>query len=219
MKNDWNVSGLLLEGISGSGKTAVLEAILSSEKFLRRPFLSSLVLTEHQTQRVLERKEREEGLGIEDNLNLLNQHLTYIEQVNERLERMKWCNPSSKAMRMPFILERFHLTHAYHYQHLKWEDVEDCDRRLARLNCRLCLLTIDESAIESRIYKGRDSSWLNYISRFGSTRKEVIDHFMQQQNQLLNLADKSCLEKLVINTSNSMTGEIAEKALEFWQVW
>ncbi|MEW6711039.1 MAG: hypothetical protein AB1403_14525, partial [Candidatus Riflebacteria bacterium] len=106
LTDSWNISGLLLEGISGSGKTAVLSEVLGSERFLRRPFMSSLVLTEHQTQRVLERKEREEGLSIADNLNLLNQHLTYIEQGNEGLERMQWCNPSSKAMKMPFILER-----------------------------------------------------------------------------------------------------------------
>ncbi len=219
LTDNWNVSGLLLEGISGSGKTAVLSEVLGSERFLRRPFMSSLVLTEHQTQRVLERKEREEGLSIADNVNLLNQHLTFIEQVKERLEKMKWCNPASKAMRMPFILERFHLTHAYHYQHLKWEDIEDCDRRLVGLNCRLCLLTIDESAIESRIYNGRDSSWLNYISRFGSTRKEVVDHFIKQQNQLLNLADKSQLEKLIIDTSEKSAQETGQKVVDFWQLF
>ncbi|MEW6712230.1 MAG: hypothetical protein AB1403_20585, partial [Candidatus Riflebacteria bacterium] len=120
---------------------------------------------------------------------------------------------------MPFILERFHLTHAYHYQHLKWEDVEDCDRRLAGLNCRLCLLTIDKSAIESRIYNGRDPSWLNYISRFGSTRKEVVDHFMKQQDKLLKLAGKSCLEKLIIDTSGKTAEEIGRKAMDFWQAF
>ena len=90
MSKDWNVSGLILEGICGTGKSALLHAILQSERFVRKPYLSAVVLSEHQTQRVLERKEREEGLTVADNLALLDRHVSYIESIYEQLEQMPW---------------------------------------------------------------------------------------------------------------------------------
>ncbi len=68
MPENWNISGLIVEGISGTGKTALFRALLSSDRFIHKPFLSTVALSEYQTQRVLERRERETGLEVADNL-------------------------------------------------------------------------------------------------------------------------------------------------------
>ena len=84
----WNMNGLILEGIAGSGKSSVLRALTTHEVWTRKPHLSSIVLSEHQTQRALEAKERREGLQIEDHLDLLAEIVGMLEQFSRRLRQM-----------------------------------------------------------------------------------------------------------------------------------
>ena len=72
------MKGLILEGVPGTGKTTLLKSMLRSRRYVDRSFLSTIVLSEHQTQRVLEAKEEEEGLDRHDNVALLESHLAYL---------------------------------------------------------------------------------------------------------------------------------------------
>ena len=108
MNEKWNVSGLILDGICGTGKTTIFRSIIQSERFVQKSFLSSVVLSEHQTQRVLERKEREKGLASSDNVCLLDQHVAYLELMRDRLEQMQWSENNRTNMRIPYLFERFH---------------------------------------------------------------------------------------------------------------
>ena len=218
MDDNWNISGIILEGICGSGKTAILKRLLRCPRFVGKACDSSIVLSEHQTQRVLERKEREAGLTVEDNLGLLDQHVSYLEGLAGRLATMHWCDKKKTNMRIPYILERFHFTHATHYSHIHWDDISEIDSRLAGLNCRLCLLTIDEATMERRIITARNSGWLNYISRFGGSNAEIIAHYKRQQDQFLEIAEKSGLEVLVLNTSEIDLKESVETLFNFWGI-
>ena len=107
--SDWNMSGLILEGISGTGKTTLINSMLRTNSFTEKTYLSSIILSEHHTQRVLEKKEREQGLTREDNIRLLNSHVNYISSLYSQLDQMSWCRKKSTAMRIPYLLERFHL--------------------------------------------------------------------------------------------------------------
>ena len=216
MNTNWNMSGLILEGVSGTGKSTILRALHRSKLFVQKPFLSSIVLSEHQTQRVLERKEREEGLTRSDNLALLDHHVSYLESMRDRLDQMQWCNSNETNMRVPYILERFHFTHVYHYNHMSWADVRGIDLRLAKLSCKTCLFVVDDSIFEDRIITGRDSGWLNYLSRYGKTNDEIVQHYIEQQKQLLNLCEKSEMETLIINTTKLSVDETLSRALDFW---
>ncbi len=161
--------GLILEGVSGSGKTTILEALLRSERYLGRGHLSSLVLTEHQTQRVLEPKQRTKGLSVEDNVALLRRHVGTISALEAGLRGTGWSDRNRVRHRVCYVLERFHLTHVCHYPHVGWDDVEDLDRTLARLGCKLCLLTADRSVLEGRVTDGRDDlEWRTHLSSLGA---------------------------------------------------
>jgi thymidylate kinase len=196
-----NIAGLIIEGVCGSGKSTVLRELAQSAQFQSRPGLSTIVLSEHQTQRVLESKERSDGLKPADNIDLLDQHVKYLEDLNDRLVQMPWAENGRSNMRLAYIFERFHLTHVSHYEHISWEDVQEIDNRLSRLHCKAILLTADRAVLEQRTISGRDSDWRKYIERFGESDTEILDHYVSQQSLLQTLCDKSKLDTLAVDTS------------------
>ena len=216
MNENWNISGLILEGICGTGKTTLFRSLLQSERFFQRSFLSAIFLSEHQTQRVLERKERETGLTPNDNVGLLDQHVSYLEAVQNRLDQMEWCRNNRTNMRVPYVLERFHFTHVYHYPHITWEHVEPIDRRLAKLNCKLCLLVIPEELLRKRIISSRDLAWRDYLKRYGDTDQAILKHYATQQNMLRGLLARSALNTLIVDTGATTIDQSLARVLDFW---
>lgn len=207
-----------MEGVSGSGKTALLRELLYSERFNRRTYFSTLVLSEHQTQRVLERKDREEGLTVADNLDLLDAHVSYLESLNHRLEQMQWCQANLTDMRLPYILERFHFTHVVQYSHLAWADVAPMDERLSHLNCKVCVFVANTSTLEQRIIHDRSGPFRDYIKRFGKTNADIVAHFVRQQNHLLELCGRTKLPCLVVDTGQDDLQACLEQLLDFWAI-
>lgn len=213
MKN-WNMSGLVVEGICCSGKTTILDAIRCSDLFVNRDYSSTIILSEHHTQRVLEKKEAQEGLTLDDNINLLDKHVSYLESLFHPLQAMPWASNQRTNQRIPFILERFHLTHATHYEHVVWEDVVGIDRRLAALNCKLCLLVLAEEDIEREIIFKRNTAWRDYISKFGNTNGEIVEYYSKQQDRLLEMAEASNMECCILNLKNNSLDDSIDKLLK-----
>ena len=129
---------------------------------------------------------------------------------------MPWRQDNRTNMRLLYILERFHFTHVYHYQHINWQDVQSIDARLAQLNCKLCLLTMSDAAMEQRIITSRDSGWREYLTQYGKTNDEIIEHYISQQELLRRLCEQSQLDTLIIDTSESSIDNTLEQALDFW---
>ncbi len=217
-KPTWNLNGLILEGISGSGKTSVLKRLLAHDAWITKPFTSSLVLSEHHTQRVLEAKERNEGLHVNDHLMLLANILDFVEQIHKHAGQMDWAERQKHNHKLPYLLERFHFTHVYHYPYMTWNKVDTIEHRLLNLNAKVCVLTIDKVAIEQRIFGDRNKQWASYLQRYGSTKKRIINHFTTQQQQLFRLCELTRLPILVIDTSTQTINEIVEKILTFWGI-
>ncbi len=214
---NWDVSGLIIEGICCTGKTTLVRALTRSAPFVQKTYPSSVVLSEHHTQRVLERKESLEGLTPKDNVELLEFYLQFFEKIHERSSQMDWSARNRTNHRLPFLLERFHLTHVFHYG-LAWEHVQSIDERLAKINCKLCMLEINETDMEQRIILERDKGWRKYVHKFGPSNIEIVDYYKGQQSLLRDLLQRTKLEWLRINTSEISVEETVSQVLTFWNI-
>lgn len=213
----WNVKGIIVEGVAGSGKSSAIRAILDSEVWRKKNHISSIVLSEHQTQRVLEAREKTGDLRKEDHFTLLSDIVGMIEKYQQRLGQMDWASRNREAQKLPFLLERFHFSHVFHYPGMTWEDVAGIDQRLSALDTKVCVLSIDADVMFERIVKDyRKNGFQNYIRQFGNNDKEIVLHFQKQQEKLFELVKRSVLPIQIINTSSKSPQKTADEILEFW---
>ena len=141
-----------------------------------------------------------------------------LEGLSARLDQTPWRESGRTNMRLLYLFERFHFTHVYHYAHMSWSDVQGIEARLARLNCKVCLLTIDEFVLADRIIHSRDAAWREYLSRYGETEEEIVRHYVLQQETLLDFCSQSKLETLALDTSNVDTQDTVAQVIDFWGV-
>lgn len=209
------VTGLVIEGIPGTGKSTLIHHLSRHPTISNREFMTFLTYGEEITQRVLEKKHNQGQISKQDNLNLLREIIDPLENYRDYYQQ-RWS--SSAGYKFAFILERFHLTHTTYFEHLDWSDVIEFDRKLARLNTKVCLLTLSRSVMKDRIIYRRGEEWRNYISRFGTTEEEIIDYYWQVQQQKKKLAAKSKLPVFTVNTSQISERKAVEKVINFWNI-
>lgn len=213
---------VVLEGVAGSGKSTLLRALLAHPRFVNRPGSSSLVLTEHHTQRVLEGLGPRSDLRVEDHLELLRAHVDYLTGVASRLDRMtRWKQDRLANPRFVAIVERFHLTHVLNYAHLEWSDVVDLDRQLASVGTVLCVTTASSDLLRARL-GSRGPDWGTFLSEPGQRHHlleaasftERADYFIAQQTALRELAKRSSMARVELDTSVLAPEAGAERVLE-----
>jgi hypothetical protein len=210
-------SGVILEGVAGSGKTTALRGVLAAPAF--RSALSSIVLSEHHTQRVLESRGPRSSLEVDDNIGLLAAHASYLRGLHDRLSSMQaWREQSSVNPRLHVVIERFHLTHALSYAHLDWTHVNGLDAELAAMGFHLVLLTASEAVLRHRLAL-RHEQWGSFLTEAGQRRRlaalpdgeRLVEYFMQQQAELLELATRSRLRQTCIDTSALSAAAVSQR--------
>ncbi len=210
------IKGLIIEWIAGTGKTTFLKNFLKSKQWINKQNLSSLVLSEHYTQRILEKKDKQSWLLKQDNINLLNNILLQIESCAQNSVQLEWLGNDHNFL---FILERFHLTHVYRYDHINWEDVTDIDRRLNNVNAQICLFVIEKDDIKPRIIDEYIKFWWwDYLKNYGNNEKDIIENYWNKQQLLLKTAQKSCIPIKIINTSKTLEDKAFQEILNFWNI-
>lgn len=212
-----DLTGLILEGVCGAGKSAALQALQAAPAFQGRGFSSLLCLTEHHTQRVLEPLEESGELEKDDHLDLLGGIVDFLEGRRSLAARHDWSARGRTAHRFGFLLERFHLTHAVQYPHLDWSDLEKIDARLGELNCKLAILTVPPETLRDRLFSpARDESWFAYLRTVAADDAGIVRHYVSQQEKLLELAAGSRLPGAVFDAARNSPAELAAQLLEFW---
>mgnify|MGYP001100720156 CR=1 FL=1 len=200
--------GIILEGISGTGKTSVFEALIKHEKVQSIPAKSKLILSEHHTQRILELEEQQGILTPEHHTELLDQLVAFIEQLNHRTTHRGWHSDHLQEQDLFFLLERFHLTHVFRFPYMNWSQVVVIDHRLESLGAVLCLLTVNAETLEKRLFSRRNECWLNYLKQYGNSPSEIVDTLITRQKVAQELTALSSLPALVIDTSDNTIDQV-----------
>lgn len=165
---------ILFEGIASSGKTTL-------ERMLQERLDGSIIISEGQTlMPLIENKEPEKAI------EHLNGVLDGIEKQTEKV----------------FIVDRFHLTHAFRTG-ASLSSFSEIEQRIGeKYKSLVVLLKIDEEAISDRIKETvilRGSSWAK--GKQGS-HEEKDAYYKNQQSTLVELAKQSSLPVIVVNATD-----------------
>lgn len=203
--------GLILEGISGTGKTSVFEALTTHNKMKLIPAKSRLLLSEHHTQRILEIEEQKGVLTPQHHLALMDQLVTFVEILHHRTCHREWNSDHVQEHDLFYLFERFHLTHVFRFSHMNWSLVAPIDDRLNALGAKLCMLTVNAESLETRLFSRKHECWLNYLKQYGNSPVEVVETLMLRQQLALNLTEQSSLPTLVVDTSDNSIEQVTEQ--------
>lgn len=172
------MSVLILEGVTGAGKTSTIGALekLADFELIAEPVTFDDFVTEFLTnpnaaayrarQRMMAILDRIEGRG--------------------HAER--------------YLLERFHFSQLALGSEWKW--YRRIDERCAALGCRLVVLVIPEVELATRsLYRAEHggNDWQKLIEHFGS-EESALQHLRNAQTARLNAVEESKLDRLVVET-------------------
>lgn len=202
--------GIILEGISGTGKTSVFEALANHKKMQSIPAKSRLILSEHHTQRILELEEQKGILTPQHHTELLDQLVAFIEHLNLRTSHRGWQSDHLQEQDLFFLFERFHLTHVFRFPYMNWSQVVAIDHRLKSLGAVLCLLTVNAETLEKRLFSRRHECWLNYLKQYGDSPSDIVNTLINRQKVAQELAALSSLPTLAIDTSDNTIDQVTD---------
>jgi hypothetical protein len=200
------VSGILLEGVTGAGKTQTFRALMQHPQFSTL-LGSGRVFDEDET--FGEFMAEIQGQEIYDRRNFwrLERIVTLLEQ-----------DANSIRGRAGFVLERFHLS--YYALLPDWDLYSGFDERLARLKCVIVLLYIPEQDLERRCLDREDragTTWSDDMIRHFGSRAAVLDAIVQSVGRRREAAEKSRLPILEIDTGSRSWKAYADQIVEAWK--
>ncbi len=211
---DGGCSGIIVEGVPGSGKSTLIQQLRFERGFVDREQTSTFIYGEEITQRVLEPAYNQGKLNAHDHIRHLRSLLEPLQRYYAILDARGW-GTSSKHQYV-YLFERFHLTHVVYYSYVKWADVQSIDNKLSRLSAKILILTATPQVLRERIFEERNSRWLSYIKRYGSNREEILAHYRRRQSQFLSVAEKTSLPVKIVDTSETEPSDLAQLTTDYW---
>jgi hypothetical protein len=197
------VRGLLIEGVSGAGKTKVLEAIQSHSGF-RDLLQKGRIYYENET------------LG--DILSDLKSRRMVPTLASERMDHvMHRLQRDSAGGHYGYVIERFHLT--YYALLPDWDLYDEVDRQLFSLNCKVVVLLFEPERLNERSLERPDRRYEEWAQRiigyFGSRQKALraMAIYQERRNKALSL---SKLPHMRIDTTAMNWPSHAEQIVRFW---
>ncbi len=217
-------TGLILEGVVGTGKTTLYRHLLDHPAFVSRE--TKIALPEAYTERAIEHLPVRD---LEASLLLLSQITDVIGGLNHTWSESKFGRGQHEDLALTFLLERFHLTHAVMFNEGRFAAYRSVDEVLRFLGARLVLCVLDESVLPERIARTRhhrNQLWNDYLDerialRTATMTQDEVDrrvavHFLAQQKELVAMARQSLLPTLVIDTTAGDWLMYSEQIVRFW---
>jgi hypothetical protein len=185
------MSGLIIEGVTGSGKTRILHALrklLAAES----GFQSQLWLSELVTDRILEDDRKADkicGSEIQSHLDTLIQP---IEGLHQLLAQSKF-GGASGASELLVVLERLILSHLSHPEQPRCDhfygpkQIRAHFSKLNALGFKQVVLVIPPEHLRDRVLSTlqyRGDCWRDFLFSKGN-EESIVDYFAQWQDRLL----------------------------------
>jgi len=199
-----HVRGVVLEGLSYTGKTSVLKALKQVQANQENSERSVLVLGEHYSQQLQTINGVQTSLSCDEHAQLLNERIGCIEKLNDWAVYLGEGNRRSRGLF--FVLERFHLNHRSAYNDSV--HIDSIEKRLLELGCACILLTVSPDSIRERILH-RDNENIKR-KNIGS----VCDEWITTQERFIELEHESIVPTTVIDTSEREWNNYASLIME-----
>ena len=199
------MSGIMLDGVTGAGKTQTLRALMHHPDFAGllgagRVFMEDETFGEVMSEMTDRRIPQE-------------RHLWRIENVLSSLDEAVGLSDSAG-----FVLERFHLS--YYALLPDWGLYAELDRRLASAGFAVALLWIPESEHTNRCLDRvdrRDAGWTeDMVAHYGS-RTAVLQAIAESQRRREAAVAKTCLPVTKIDTTAQDWQTYANTIVEIWK--
>jgi hypothetical protein len=200
--------GVIVDGVSGTGKTTLFNALKASRALASVE--STYNLSQVYTLRVA-RPERAEKLAYDIVRQLEELHAYYSE--SEFSQRVDGRGD------FRFLFEGFHHHLALDYlpESSRKAFVRAIDERLVALGARLVALYVPRERMLDTVrltLRYRGEKWRRYIMQFGDTEEQIAALHQARQDEYLEMVDQSPLPVLRLETSGrdwpSMVGRIEE---------
>ena len=202
---------MLIEGTSGVGKSTLIDALIRRHVNSASPRkIRSLVhLAQSHTYGPLALHEDHVTLTVEANLRHHERIVSMIEWLHDSVQEhtKPWCF---------VVIDTLHLTHCVRPGVVRWNDVEQFDRRLAAIGCKLLFLQVAPATIWERgiVPRVGEQFIREYARKFGKTHEEIHQHFVREQETLQDLFSRSTMPKLLLQADGD--NDALDDAYRFW---
>lgn len=198
------IRGIILEGQSCSGKTSIFNALKNLHSLEKDAERNVIFLAEHYSQTLNLIHGELKNLSQEENLRVLSDRVSMLENLNNYANSMGEHTRRSRGLF--FVFERFHLNYAFCFNDVDSGEYKELENRLHNLNTQVVLCTISAEKTEQRL-KHRSIYTKEEVTR------ERIDQYIERQQLMINLANKSSLPTMIINTDDLSWDSYAEMIL------
>lgn len=196
---------LILEGVTGSGKSQILRALGRRPAFATRLGPGRVISEDDTLGEVMDEIAKLGGPPA--------RHLSRLDRILADLEREVKAAPEAR-----FVLERFHLS--YYALLPDWALYLPYERALERLGCASILLTIDPAVLTERSLDRIDrlaTDWTaGMVAHYGS-REMALGAIAGSQRRRVEALSLTRLPTGVIDTTGQAWDAYAGAILKWWQ--
>ncbi|HYH80385.1 MAG TPA: hypothetical protein VEX86_11330 [Longimicrobium sp.] len=205
---------LLVEGVSGLGKSTLLDALVRRHVADAEPRRLRTVV--HLTQ-----AHTYGPLAAGEDAGTLTREacIEHLEGIVGTLEWLAASVAGEATAKCFVVVDCLHLTACLRPGVVSWGDVAPLDRRLAALGCRLLLLDGDDDTVRERAVRARwETDFIQGYARrrFGPGEAELVAHFQRERDVFRELFAASQMPRLQLPAEASEL-ETAEAAFRFWR--
>jgi hypothetical protein len=187
------VRGIIVEGVTASGKSTILRS-LQQRLAIERPTTTKLFLSEHYTERVLEDARANHTLTLAKALQHITELVSTIEQINSWKVNGKFADISGNS-EIIVLVERFYGAHVANLEsrgvpmsQTILQSVATLYDRLASIGMSIAILTVQPELLPAPVADtrgNRNQKWSNYLDSIGD-REAINAHFLRWQERLVS---------------------------------